>query len=283
MPGSDRHSLALEQALPLYEVVARNYATESANRIHSDEVAAQYGFSGGLVPGIGNYAYLTHPVVEALGRDWLGRGSLAAKFLKPTYDGETVSVHGKVVSTDPVALDLELFNSAGTLCAVGNASLPHTSPPPDPADYPFGPLPAFDERPPATLASVPPGLVLGSLEFDLDLAEIEAEFLQDVGETLPIYRGAEAVCHPAFLLSQANQALHQNLDLGPWIHTASEVHNYSLPRDGEKLSLRGSVEESYAKRGHEFVVLDLALFANGSTPILRIKHTAIIRLRGDRQ
>src|SRR5581483_10792545 len=81
--------------LPPSYVTARNYATASDNRIHSDEVAALYGFSGGLVPGVGNYAYLTRPVVEALGREWLERGAMAAKFLKPVYDGETVCVRGR--------------------------------------------------------------------------------------------------------------------------------------------------------------------------------------------
>ena len=31
--------------------IAYNHATESENKIHSDEVARRYGFRGGLVPG----------------------------------------------------------------------------------------------------------------------------------------------------------------------------------------------------------------------------------------
>ena len=67
--------LTLNQILPTYEVRAHNYAVDADNKIHSDDVAAQYGFAGGLVPGVGNYAYLTHPVVEALGRAWLEHGT----------------------------------------------------------------------------------------------------------------------------------------------------------------------------------------------------------------
>src|SRR3970282_1359533 len=59
------------QALPLYTVRANNTSTASENKIHDDSVARLYGFSGGLVPGVDVYAYMTHPVVHALGRDWL--------------------------------------------------------------------------------------------------------------------------------------------------------------------------------------------------------------------
>jgi hypothetical protein len=272
-------SLTLNQALPPYQVIANNYATESTNRIHSDEVAAQYGFSGGLVPGVGNYAYLTRPVVEALGREWLERGAMAAKFLKPVYDGETVCVRGQVINVEPIRIQLELLNSAGVLCAVGEASLPASPPPLDPADYPERPLPAAEQRRAATLASVPPGMILGSHVFELSLAEMEAKFLADMREALPLYRGPRALPHPAALPAEANQILIANLALGPWIHTASEVQHYALPQDGERLSLRGRVSEAYEKRGHEFVVLDLGLFAPDARAVAHIKHTAIIRLR----
>ena len=49
------------QVLPVYEVIAKNYGADHANKIHSDEGAAKYGFAGALVPGVGLYAYLTRP------------------------------------------------------------------------------------------------------------------------------------------------------------------------------------------------------------------------------
>ena len=58
----------LGQVLPVYDVVAKNYGADHANKIHSDEGAAKYGFAGALVPGVGLYAYLTRPVADALKR-----------------------------------------------------------------------------------------------------------------------------------------------------------------------------------------------------------------------
>ena len=54
---------------------AFNQATESENRIHSDEVARRYGFRGGLVPGVTVYAYLVHPALKAWGARWLEEGA----------------------------------------------------------------------------------------------------------------------------------------------------------------------------------------------------------------
>ena len=38
--------------LPPHTLRAHNDAAASANKIHDDAVAAQYGFRGGLVPGV---------------------------------------------------------------------------------------------------------------------------------------------------------------------------------------------------------------------------------------
>ena len=46
------------EAVLTRRVVARNDAEASENRIHDDRVAAEYGFRGGLVPGVTVYAYL---------------------------------------------------------------------------------------------------------------------------------------------------------------------------------------------------------------------------------
>jgi len=79
-----------------YRVRARNTAVESENKIHDDSVAAGYGFRGGLVPGVTVYAYMTVPIVERFGLDWVERGSMQVKFHQPFYDGEEVSVQAEV-------------------------------------------------------------------------------------------------------------------------------------------------------------------------------------------
>ncbi|HEX4947656.1 MAG TPA: MaoC family dehydratase [Blastocatellia bacterium] len=273
----NRNQFTLGQELAPYRVVGYNYAEDHDNKIHSDEVASQYGFKGGLVPGVGVYAYLTQPVVAALGIEWLQGGAMIVKFLKPIYHGEETIVRATVTQLDPLTLSLEARNTDGTLCAVGEASLPPVLPVLDAADFPPAVLPT--QRPSASLANLPVGTTLGSLDWQLDLSALAVKFLADMRATLPLYFGAEAVCHPAHYLAQANEILMANVQLGPWIHTGSEVQHYAVPRDGDRLSLRGTVAASFEKRGHEIVALELGLFAEETRPIALIRHTAIVRLR----
>jgi hypothetical protein len=261
------------QELPFCEVLAKNYGADHANRIHSDEGAARYGFAGALVPGVGLYAYLTRPVVDALGREWLERGAMSAKFIKPVYDGEKLQARSTIANNDPIEMRLELLNPSGELCAIGSAVLPNSSPALDPNEYPFRPPAGL--RPPS-IASFSIGDALGSFEFDLDMKGEMPKFLDNVVETSPIYH---SVCHPAFWIAQANEILMRNIALGPWIHTASDARHYDLAKDGERLSLRGRVIDLYERRGHEMTVVDLGLFGENDRPIAHIKHTAIIKLR----
>src|SRR6202023_1476694 len=87
-------------------------------------VGRGFGFSGGLVPGVDVFAYMTHLPVEKWGRAFLERGLIEARFVKPVYDGEVATVTGE--ERDGV-LSIEV-ESRGQLCATGSASLPASAP-----------------------------------------------------------------------------------------------------------------------------------------------------------
>jgi hypothetical protein len=71
----------------------------------------------------------------------------------------------------------------------------------------------------------------------------------------------------------------RNIALGPWIHLKSLVRHCAIPRDGERLSLRGKVIDAYDRRGHEILEAVLAVFGDADRPIADISHSAIIKLR----
>ena len=75
-----------------YRVIAYNTALNSENKIHDDAVARRFGFTGGLVPGVDVYAYMTHPAVARWGRAWLERGTATCRFAQPVYDGDPATV-----------------------------------------------------------------------------------------------------------------------------------------------------------------------------------------------
>jgi acyl dehydratase len=261
-----------------YRVRARNTSASSENKIHDDTVARRYGFGGGLVPGITVYAYLTRPLVEAFGRDWLDRGTAAVKFVKPIFEGDDVLVTARVTGkdSDGVALALTASTPSGGECAVGTATLPDRALAAiDPARYPQAALP--DDRPDASREHLASVGVLGSPVVRYD-AEAAAEYIDKVSDDLPVYRGASALAHPGFLLQQCNRALSGNVRLGPWIHTGSRVRHLGGARVGETLSTRGRVHGLSEKKGRESVELDLLIMANGSRPVAQVFHSAIYRL-----
>ena len=105
-----------------YLVRARNAATASENEIHHDDVARRYGFTGGLVPGVTVYAYMAHPVVEVLGRAWLEHGTMAARFVRPCYDGDEVVVDAVATVGDPDVLEVTARRADGDVVATGTCS-----------------------------------------------------------------------------------------------------------------------------------------------------------------
>ena len=262
-------------------LLAHNTATTSENKIHDDDVARRFGFTGGLVPGVDVYAYLTWGPASTWGRSWLERGTVEVRFGQPTYDGEEVTVEAQDAAADGegARLDLRLVNPSGAVVAHGPAHLPgRPAPVPDVGRYPWAPLPAV--RPPASPESLVPGTVLGSWDvaWQAGLAE---EYLVEAREVLPLYRD-ERVAHPGWVLRLANRILAANVTLGPWIHVGSRITNHGCITDGAKVSCRGTVAANDERKGHRFVELDLVVTADDA-PVASIHHTAIYEPRQVRE
>jgi acyl dehydratase len=264
-----------------YRVRARNTAADSENKIHDDAIAASFGFRGGLVPGVTVYAYMTVPIVERFGLEWLERGSMQVKFHQPFYDAEQVIVRAEVnTGADPINIAITAEREDGTACATALATVNDQSRWLGDANleaYPEAPLPLVDSRPIPTRELLVPGTVLGTLTEPLSIPDATA--LEKLNDQLGVYRGVEAVAHPFTLLSLANQVLVRNYLLGPWIHAASDLINRSVVRDGEVLSVRGRIADCFERKGHEFVVLDLILVASNNRVAQQVRHTAIYNPR----
>ena len=254
-----------------YRVQAHNTAVASENKIHDDTVARQFGFTGGLVPGVEVYAYMTHMPVALWGRDWLARGSAECRFAKPIYDGESATVTS-VDASDRLEISVE---SRGEICASGHASAHHDAA--APLLGAFEPVSPPAVRPPADEQTLATGSWLGIAPLHLT-ADYAARYLHDVRETDPLY-AAEGIAHPGILLRLCNWALTHNVVLGPWIHVGSHVRNFALARVGDELGARACVAANYERKGHRFVDLDVLVIANGTAPLARVIHTAIYRPR----
>ena len=264
-----------------YRVRARNTSADSENKIHDDATAASFGFRGGLVPGVTVYGYMTVPIVEQFGLDWLERGSMQVKFHQPFYDGDEVIVRAETdASADPINVAITAGREDGIACATALATLNDRSAwlgEPRLEDYPEAPLPTIESRPVPSGELLVPGTVLGTLTETMSLPD--KTLLKNLDERLQIYTGSDAVAHPFTLLGLANHILVRNYKLGPWIHAASDLINWSAARDGEEVSVRGRIADCFERKGHEFVVLDLLLVAEGTRIVQQARHTAIYRPR----
>lgn len=260
-------------SFPDWVVVADNDAIDSGNPIHEDAAARRHGFGGGLVPGVTTYGYMSHPLVAALGMDFLRTGQSSVRLRRPIYAGQTVTVATRIEAVDEagsVSFTQHVRNPDGEICATGTARWP--SPPvlarPAP---PWAALPV--PRRPATPESLRAEPVLGTLELRFD-AQAAPEFLARQGETLDCYA---TIAHPGWLLRQANYLVDRSLAVGPWVHTASEVTHLGVVEAGEFISVRGEVVELSTHKGHDYADIDV-LIATADRPVMRVLHRAIYRM-----
>lgn len=221
-------------------LTARNEATGSENRIHSDGVAREHGFRGGLVPGVSVYGYLMELAGYRPGTVWV-------RFFKPVFDGDELLLRMRG--------DLVTAERGGELCAearLGSQELRRTE------EIPEQPLPDPAQRPVPSETTVVPGTVLGTVKARL--------------EPTPM-----CPTIPGTLLNLANQVLMQNFRLGPWLHAGSEVTTVNLANWGEPVTARSRILDRFEKKGREFVVVEVRLWS-GERLLEAIQHTAIYRL-----
>jgi acyl dehydratase len=234
-------------------------------------VAKRFGFSGGLVPGVEILAYMMHPAVSKWGRDFLERGRIDGRFVKPVYDGEMTDVIAEVQG-DQLAVRVE---SRGQLCATGSASLPSAVELVSLDGFPD--TPAVATRAPVNADSYALEKWLGTAPRSWDAAALN-DYLAEVREADPIYT-ANGLVHPGVLQRLMNQVLVQNAILGPWIHVGSNMQLLSAAKIGDALAARAKVTANYEKKGHRFVELDAVVVANGKTPVAHCQHIAIYQPR----
>lgn len=258
----------------LYQVRTHNSSTASENRMHSDDVAQQFGFKGGLVPGVTVFAHMTQPLVARYGEAWLTYGTADVRFAKPAYEGELLSIHAADTSD---GCTLTCLNEQGIELARMNATLPESPSTPDTRND-IAPAPPLAERPEVTWDLMEIGKPFPALAWS-PTREENLAWCEDTRDELPLYReGAAPLLHPGFILRQANHVLRTRFILPAWIHAASRITFFEALRVGPAYEVRAIPEEKWNKKGHEFVRLQVAIRC-GQRTVAEVSHTAIFRPR----
>ena len=267
--------MPMPSTLTRYQVRTHNASTQSENRMHSDDVARQFGFKGGLVPGVTVFAHMTQPLVARYGEAWLARGTADVSFGKPAYEGERLTVD--TADMDSGAHTLTCLNEQGVELARMSATLPANAAQPD-ARGAIAPAPPLSERPTVTWDLMEVGTPFPALAW-APTRDDNLEWCRDVRDELPLYReGTAPLLHPGFILRQANFVLRKRFIIPAWIHAASHITFLEPLRVGTAYEVRAIPEEKWNHKGHEFVRLFVAV-RNGERTVAEVLHTAIFRPR----
>jgi len=202
---------------------------------------------------------LAAAVIDRFGTEWLTRGAMDVRFFEPFYEGEEVAV--SIADLPERRIKIEAGSRASATAWLDDV----IDDIPQPADYPAR---HSTSKQHASRETMQPGKLLGTLEKTLDLSH------PGVSAPLDAFIGPERFAHPAIILGLANELLMHNYSLGPWIHASSEVRNSKPARDGDRLEVRGKIADAFERKGHEFVILDVAILSAGEL-VTRIRHTAI--------
>lgn len=232
-----------------YTVVAQNLPEHARNPIHTDEGARAAGFDRALVAGVTTYAYLTHPVVDAWGAEWLASGGGEVRFRRPVFAGDTVLCMPR---PDGDAVLVEACTESG--------------------DDPRATFRAVRRADAAT--PMRPGEVLPSRQVRMD-GELGGDYGERAGEHLAIYAEMGLV-HPAVWPAIGNLVVHRDVARGSWIHTRSIVRHHSVALAGELADVHAVVVRRFERHG-ETAVLDVHIEVGGRL-VASLEHEAIVAL-----
>lgn len=254
----------------VYRATARNFAAETENRIHSDEVAAQFGFSGALVPGAAVFGHMTHALVDTLGPGWLAGHSAELSLLKPAYDGDELSI--ELTSN---GIEHEVLCQARGLLLARLRSRRKRVDEDFPLEVPKEPgVAAVSERPEIHWDNVEVGVPFPAWTWTPD-AVANADAAAQVDDDLPCYRAG--LLHPHAILGAANRAFTRRYVLPAWIHVGSVIRFHRPVFVGDEIRVHTVPARKWRKKNYEFVDLDIAFWVTGGVAT-EIKHTSIFHV-----
>jgi len=265
--------------LAAYQISAINDALTSENRIHSDDIARKYGFTGALVSGVSIFGYLTHPLVANQGESWFRNSIAEVRFLKPAYAGDTLDIRLEPANgSQQDHYQVSVANPEGALLAQLDSRSAIDLPAPDPLAHMTADS-LESTRPEISWDLIEPGRPAPRCEF-LVSAERQQEALALMRDGLELYQqGENPLIHPYLLLKECNNALMRMFVLPAWIHVGSRLVLREPPRVGESFEIVTVPIEKWERKGHQFVRLYIA-FCSPSQVALEVWHSAIFRIAG---
>lgn len=266
-------------SIPTQQILALNDAESSENRIHSDDIAAKFGFTGALVSGVNVFGYLSQPLTRAYGEDWLNQGLLDVLFLKPAYQDDLLTVRTQSSSTDDGTRSHQTtaVNEHGTIIATLESWLPRELPAVNILAKSESPI-TGDERKEICWELIELHKPTASYLWEPSIAD-NLERVEVQRDQCDLYSGDDAYIHPYYLLDSCNKALMRMFILPAWIHTGSRLVIRKGLRVGQSIHIYCTPIDKWERRGHQFIKLYIALWS-GNELAAEVEHTAIFKIAG---
>jgi acyl dehydratase len=257
--------------MTLHQPTARNFSHSSENRIHSDDIARRFGFTGALVPGVAVFGHMTYPLTNELGTGWLAHSQLSLRLIKPAYHGDKLSV--SLDQIDDQTYRVECRNATNVLLADVSVVLPPVLPPVDPRA----------SIPGAAKAAEREEINWSAIDIDVPFAAVdwmpnEADnrtYAEQLSDDSPVYRAG--VVHPHLIQHWCNAALVRRFILPAWIHVGTDMTFRRVLKVGDAVQIRAIPVEKWERKGHEFIKLYIAFMVDGAAAVGAL-HTAIYKV-----
>lgn len=255
----------------LYEVQTFNDAEASENRMHSDEIAQQFGFEAALVPGVTVFGHMTYLAVKEHGDAWFSGNRVSTRFISPAYDRDVLTIEHE---PDQDGGEITCIDIGKRLLARLNY---RREPAPAPQEaFAIPPAESAGERPPISWDVIEIDAPAPAHRFETTEAD-NIKLSEQIHDDLALYRGADGFLHPFRLLRECNAAFVRSFILPAWIHVGSDITFHSPVRTGDEVEVRMVPRRKWEKKGHEFVTLYIAFLVDDEVRA-EVDHTAIFKI-----
>lgn len=258
-----------------YEVkILLNDEPHYKGSIHDDAVARARGYKAALIPGAFIYGHISRGAIESWGQDWAERGAMSARFRRPVYNHDVITVFLSELIDDGAFArsQARVVNGDGEEVATGWIALAHHAlTPPDPASLTL--LPSPEAPPPVKAGELPVGASLHSRQRVLTAADF-AGSLAAFAEPHPIYRDPGFV-HSGMLMRTAMGDVNSGWKFpAAVVLVETETQHFRLVYPGQTIRTAGTIAEIYERKGKHYFVSDEVLLADGQ-PAARFRRTQI--------
>jgi hypothetical protein len=249
---------------------------EEAGGIHDDTVAQRYGYQGALVPGIIICGHSMPTLVERWGLDWLKRGRIAMKHVRPGFDHDRLSACFRY-GTDENGETCEIVVMRGdTVLAVGDAAMAAVVPQ-LPSDFPRQTLPIPAQLPLAEPDVLKPGQPIFTNTVNMDKAEHDLTLSRIGGVSGDWPYGS---IHPvAYQHLTSHDAISSFQYSTPGIHVSGDTQMLDWAEPGETLSSSGRVVAVYERKGHHYFDTEQLVQTADGRPVALCRRSVIYRAR----